>query len=207
MIYKKTIPLMGISALLLLVNLPQADANLCGDNIAIVLLDEFGATVFETIVAVPTGPVVMQITNEITATTSVNCDGSISWTLFNTQQTSNFLPIHSIWYEDLQWTDKPGKVVSCSVIPIIDTIPLGYSCGFGDASIDTLLIQSAILGPVQLIEYEFQAITKHFSAVGGEIIRIDTTSVLVAGTQNTAAWMIPVIVSGIGIGIVIARKF
>jgi len=44
-------------------------------------------------------------------------------------------------------------------------------------------------------------------AVGGEFIGIDTTSVLVAGTQNTAAWMIPVIVSAIGIGIVVARKF
>jgi len=44
-------------------------------------------------------------------------------------------------------------------------------------------------------------------AVGGDIIPIDTTSLLLAGTYSTAAWMIPVIVSGIGIGIVIARKF
>jgi len=44
-------------------------------------------------------------------------------------------------------------------------------------------------------------------AVGGDLIPLDTTMVLVAGTQNTAAWMIPVIVSAIGIGIVIARKF
>ena len=45
------------------------------------------------------------------------------------------------------------------------------------------------------------------NAVGGEFIGIDTTSVLAAGAQYTAAWMIPVIVSGIGIAIVIARKF
>ncbi len=43
--------------------------------------------------------------------------------------------------------------------------------------------------------------------VGGELIPLDTTMVLVAGTQYTASWMIPVIVSGIGIAIVIARKF
>jgi hypothetical protein len=30
---------------------------------------------------------------------------------------------------------------------------------------------------------------------------------LLAGTQMIAAWMIPVIVAGIGIAIVIARKF
>ncbi len=45
------------------------------------------------------------------------------------------------------------------------------------------------------------------TAVGGELLPIDSTMVLVAGSQNTAAWMIPVIVSGIGITIVIARKF
>jgi len=43
--------------------------------------------------------------------------------------------------------------------------------------------------------------------VGGELIPLDTTMVLLAGTQTIAAWMIPVIVSAIGIGIVIARKF
>ena len=42
--------------------------------------------------------------------------------------------------------------------------------------------------------------------VGGELIPIDSTMVLVAGTHSVAAWMIPVIVSAIGIGIVIARK-
>jgi len=30
---------------------------------------------------------------------------------------------------------------------------------------------------------------------------------LLAGTYSTASWMIPVIVSAVGIGIVIARKF
>ena len=44
-------------------------------------------------------------------------------------------------------------------------------------------------------------------AVGGMFEGVDTTSLLVAGAQMNAAWMIPVIVSGIGIGIVIARKF
>ncbi len=44
-------------------------------------------------------------------------------------------------------------------------------------------------------------------AVGGNIIPLDSIMVLAAGAQYTAAWMIPVIVSAIGIGIVIARKF
>jgi len=44
-------------------------------------------------------------------------------------------------------------------------------------------------------------------AVGGDLIPLDSTMVLVAGTHSVAAWMIPVIVSGIGFAIVIARKF
>ena len=43
--------------------------------------------------------------------------------------------------------------------------------------------------------------------VGGELIPLDTTSLLLAGAQMNAAWMIPVIVAGIGFAIVIARKF
>jgi len=43
--------------------------------------------------------------------------------------------------------------------------------------------------------------------VGGNILPMDTTALLLAGTQMTAAWLIPAIVSAIGIGIVIARKF
>jgi len=44
-------------------------------------------------------------------------------------------------------------------------------------------------------------------AVGGELIPLDTTSLLLTGAQMNAAWMIPIIVSAIGIGIVLARKF
>jgi len=43
--------------------------------------------------------------------------------------------------------------------------------------------------------------------IGGELIPLDTTMVLLGATQTTAAWMIPVLVAGIGIGIVIVRKF
>jgi len=56
-------------------------------------------------------------------------------------------------------------------------------------------------------EFSLFALLEPRVTVGGELIPIDTTSLLLAGTYSTAAWMIPVIVSVIGIGIVIARKF
>jgi len=43
--------------------------------------------------------------------------------------------------------------------------------------------------------------------VSGTPLPIDTTAVLVGGTQVTASWMIPVIVSAAGIAVVLARKF
>ncbi|MGI0056936.1 MAG: hypothetical protein ACREAK_06125 [Nitrosarchaeum sp.] len=45
------------------------------------------------------------------------------------------------------------------------------------------------------------------TVVGGELIPIDTTSLLLAGVQMTASWLIPVIVAGAGIGLfVVSRK-
>ena len=53
----------------------------------------------------------------------------------------------------------------------------------------------------------FDPIIKECFPVGGNLLPIDTTSLLLAGVQANALWLIPVIVSAIGIGIVIARKF
>ena len=44
-------------------------------------------------------------------------------------------------------------------------------------------------------------------SVGGDIIPIEATSLILAGTQTTISWLIPVTVSAIGIAIVIAREF
>jgi len=45
------------------------------------------------------------------------------------------------------------------------------------------------------------------SAVGGHMIPVDTTTLMLAGAQYTAVWLIPVLVSAIGFGIVILRKY
>jgi len=42
--------------------------------------------------------------------------------------------------------------------------------------------------------------------IGGEIIPIETTALLLAGTQLTASWLIPVIIAGAGIVLVFVRK-
>jgi hypothetical protein len=46
---------------------------------------------------------------------------------------------------------------------------------------------------------------KPVEIIGGEIIPIETISLLLAGSQSYS-WMIPVILSGIGIGLFVFRK-
>ena len=42
--------------------------------------------------------------------------------------------------------------------------------------------------------------------VGGELIPLETTSLLLAGAQMTTAWLIPVLVAGSGFVLVIVRR-
>ncbi len=81
--------------------------------------------------------------------------------------------------------------------PIIDPPLHTYADQFGTTGVD--------LDPATVFCVMAQKSSP--AAVGGDIIPLDTTMVLAAGAQYTAAWMIPVIVSGIGFAIVIARKF
>ena len=57
------------------------------------------------------------------------------------------------------------------------------------------------------IEGDVQSLIMIEEVVGGELLPIDSTALLLAGLSQSSIWMIPVIVSAIGIGIVIARKF
>jgi len=79
----------------------------------------------------------------------------------------------------------------------VDPAPHEYVDQFGTTSVD----------PVPALFLCVMAQKSSPAAIGGDIIPLDTTMVLVAGTHSVAAWMIPVIVSGIGFAIVIARKF
>jgi len=65
----------------------------------------------------------------------------------------------------------------------------------------------AIITVVQVIGVNLSGLAaRQLSVVGGEIIPLDTTMILVAGAQYNAAWILPVLVAGLGFAIVIARK-
>jgi len=64
--------------------------------------------------------------------------------------------------------------------------PSFYNTGFG---VEQIIIESVSGAPV-----------------GGNVIKLDTTPLIVAGAQMTASWMIPVIVAGAGIVLVFLRR-
>jgi len=68
-------------------------------------------------------------------------------------------------------------------------------------------LEHGFIGSCEELEAVLAECDQVCRAVGGVFEGVDTTSLLVTGSQMTASWMIPVIVSAIGIGIVIARKF
>jgi hypothetical protein len=42
--------------------------------------------------------------------------------------------------------------------------------------------------------------------VGGKLLSIDTTALILAGVQATASWLVPVVVSSLGIGMIILHS-
>ncbi len=211
MLSKKVIPLIGISVLLLLVNLPQADADLCGDTVFldVVLGAAPGGTPIFSDSGIVTLNSAFSVVPGVTVSATIFCDGGagdppndgvslIFFDYFNSNTVPTPVPEHSFWYTDLQWTDAAGKVVDFQVFGNL------MATGFTDTSVHAIFPAQTI-PPGNLLFNDLIITATH--PVGGELIPLDTTMVLVAGTQLTAAWMIPAIVAAIGIGIVIARKF
>ena len=56
------------------------------------------------------------------------------------------------------------------------------------------------------IDVELMPMMPPDEIIGGEIIPINTTALLLAGVQSVSMWMIPVVVSGIGIGVFVIMK-
>ncbi len=214
---------MVFSVLLLLFNLPQADADLCGDTVFLkVLNDDTGATVFDGSGVVPWNPSpgLIQIAPFVQIDVRVFCDGDDG--LLDGQSTIFFdyvtaptgpdpfpVPNHSFWFTDLEWTNAAGEVVDFTVGSGNHQTPSLMTTGFGPGEAHATTGAFNINPGTSMLNDLFitAAHNGNGNAVGGEFIGIDSTMVLAAGAQYTAAWMIPVIVSGIGFAIVIARKF
>jgi len=105
---------------------------------------------------------------------------------------------NEIAFKDVFATDETGEDLSDHI---------NYPSLHQSVSVDVVIsLLTTGNAHAQLNEFT-QTFSQSRQAVGGELIPLDSTMILAAGAQYIAAWILPVIVSGIGFAIVIARKF
>ncbi len=80
----------------------------------------------------------------------------------------------------------------------------GYSGPAGASQFGSVGVPSTTLGSTGSI---IAIPIEKGGTIGGVFIGIDTASILLAGAQMTSAWLVPIIVAAIGIGMILARKF
>jgi len=117
---------------------------------------------------------------------------------------------------DIDCASQPDAVhFDFATIPLVpgDTYALSFVAEFTFIGVATNSFPDAYPGgvfwqvsPFPTVDAGFVTYFEDEPVVGGEFLPIETTSLLLAGAQ-TFSWMIPVILSGIGIGLfVVSRK-
>jgi len=71
---------------------------------------------------------------------------------------------------------------------------------------DVFTIASFNSDPAAVLAAISDKIIVQAQPVGGELLAIDTTALLLAGVQSISMWMIPVVISGAGIGMFVIMR-
>ena len=139
---------------------------------------------------------------------TIDIDASEIWILLFDEGVPYFMcddngPLQTIeiTISDMDWVGQDGKIKDITVQP-------DENCSF---------LNAEVLGPhsVKLTfpNFFFTPIPNscHFDletdhVVGGELLSINTTALLVAGVQTNFAWILGVLVAGIGVSVIILRR-
>jgi hypothetical protein len=103
--------------------------------------------------------------------------------------------------------DKNGKITHMQIIPPNQCVDLVVGSAQLPSGANYKVSGGSFINLDGILGNLGEAIFELDSPVGGNIIPIDTTSLLLAGAQMNSAWLIPAITTAIGIGIVLARKY
>jgi len=98
-----------------------------------------------------------------------------------------------------------GNVVGNQVFQYSGNVFQTFGLGAGFSNIDSVDCTASNF-VTSSVNFD-NLVVRTSQPLGGEFLGVDSTALLLAGFQANALWLIPVIVSAIGIGIVIARKF
>lgn len=211
MIIKKTIPVMGITVLLLLVNIPLAEANLIGDIMHVLVVNNSQVLTLcdEDVLVVDPG--VELTTCMLSTEISIDINGDSIWFVSNTILPDGFL-VGNLEYDftDMDWVNPGPGIITGVELFGITTVPsftLSHTTDSVHFEHDEITLDCG--GQTECpLEFHIDIDTEHDDrqAIGGEFVPMSTSALLLAGAQNSMAWMIPLMVAVAGFGLVISRK-
>jgi hypothetical protein len=73
--------------------------------------------------------------------------------------------------------------------------------GFGTSSLFVTIISTPVL------DANFELVPENGCPVGGKLVPIDNTALLLASVQTNLSWLVPILVSVVGLGFVITRRY
>jgi len=196
--------LAGIVFSLLIFAVPgNVHASLIGDEVHATITFKVNNNIVLDETKIVDGTVEFENVFSSSAAIRIDVDEKTISIIYSAAPTGTLFTPHIFVIDDLDWIGQQGQILGVFGVSNPDNISI-------DSITTTAHSITIEAGNVQIpgqetIRFDVTLDVSH--AVGGSPIPIDTTALLLAGTQMTAVWMIPAIVAAIGIGIVLARKF
>jgi len=115
---------------------------------------------------------------------------------------NNPVTLHFDFSPDVQLI--AGNTYALQFLTVTPIVSMAISCNGLNEYDDGIAFQSS--NPLAICDWGFVTYFEEDEVVGGEFLPIETTSLILAGAQSFS-WMIPLVLSGIGIGLfVVSRK-
>jgi len=114
--------------------------------------------------------------------------------------------MYKIW--EIPKASPPGEYHDALTGDQLDFV-LGNLLGtpFGDNQVVSFQLVPALPDTVCVVVEELLTAEPHpLIKVAGELLQIDTTALMISGISTSAVWLLPVVVSATGIGLVLIRK-
>jgi len=184
-----------------------AYASLIGDTVHVVISSSAGEACNEDVLVVDPG---VELPNCEGAMIDFNANSI--WFTFPDFQHGDLIIEITYDFTDLDWTDDPNGI-------LVDTQIMEASPGITVSTLTNgphsiMMVTDAFnvvcpggpftnCSPSVHLDLEHSGQTQ---PIGGELLPIDTTALLLASVQINAIWMIPVLIGAAGISIVLVRK-
>ena len=196
----KILPLLAISALLLLTNFSAAHASLIGDEVRLIILTLSNFDQIETVddtveFLVPASfPISVDVGDK---TITINYSPTLG---------GSFGPSIEYLLEDLDWRDANGNVIPGEIVGVLDVSnPDNFPVEIATSPHSVTITQDAgfiFSGQITLI---ITLDVQHDQPVAGELLPLDSSALMIAGLTSMSVWMVPVVAGLAGVGVYLVK--